>query len=92
MPRRLHCPYCNAIVDAPHRPSIECPSAPPPDVENPEGVQYRGPRDDEGRPIGEAVKPDGTRVKPTTSPQTKQQTNPRVKEENISAKKTNHDD
>jgi hypothetical protein len=83
MPRRLHCPYCDAIVEYPHRPGVECPTAPPPDIENPEGVQYRGPRDDEGRPIGEAVKGDGTRVKPTYRKP--------AQEENIPAKKTNHD-
>jgi hypothetical protein len=65
MPRRIHCPYCStpdepAIFDAPHRAGIECLNASGPEVNAP---IYEGPRDDEDRPIGVAVK-SGKRVAP----------------------------
>ena len=51
MARRAHCPQCEEIVELPH----ECPHkeyVP----ENYGQPKYEGPRDDEGRPVGNAVK------------------------------------
>jgi hypothetical protein len=72
MARRAHCPYCDPqdgsihIVELPH----SCPehqqylaTLPPEEVRTIEGRRFHGPRDDEGRPVGEAVT-SGKRVPP----------------------------